>query len=124
MKGYRIPRPGLVGLGLLLFAAPWAAPAAAQSPSLEVPGLGSLTMATSATSDTAQRAFLRGVLLLHLFEYDRAEAAFRAAEAAEPGFGMAYWGEAMTHTHPVWDQQDLDAGRAALARLGPTPAAR
>jgi len=37
---------------------------------------------------------------------------------------MAYWGEAMTHTHPVWDQQDVEAGRAALARLGPTPAAR
>lgn len=99
-------------------------PAAAQSPKLTAPGLGTLTMATSAHSDSAQRAFLRGVLLLHLFEYDRAEAAFRAAEAVEPGFAMAYWGEAMTHTHPVWDQQDVAAGRAALARLAPTAAAR
>ncbi|MDP2584475.1 MAG: hypothetical protein Q8W47_10365 [Candidatus Palauibacterales bacterium] len=99
-------------------------PLSAQSPTLTAPGLGALTMATSAHSDSAQRAFLRGVLLLHLFEYDRAEAAFRAAEAAEPGFVMAYWGEAMTHTHPVWDQQDVAAGRAALARLATTPAAR
>jgi len=89
-----------------------------------VPGLGALSMATSATSDAARRAFLRGVLLLHLFEYDRAAAAFRAAEAAEPGFAMAYWGEAMTHTHPVWNQQDVAAGRAALGRLAATPAAR
>jgi tetratricopeptide (TPR) repeat protein len=29
---------------------------------------------------------------------------------------MAYWGEAMTHTHPIWFQQDLEAGRAALER--------
>ena len=99
-------------------------PAAAQGATLTAPGLGTLTMATSARSDSARRAFLRGVLLLHLFEYPRAEAAFRAAETAEPGFAMAYWGEAMTHTHPVWNQQDVAAGRTALARLAPTAAAR
>lgn len=100
------------------------APTTAPSPTLTVQGLGSLSMATSARSDTAQRAFLRGVLLLHLFEYDRAETAFREAEALEPGLAMAYWGEAMTHTHPVWDQQDAAAGRAALDRLASTPTAR
>ena len=30
----------------------------------------------------------------------------------------------MTYTHPVWNQQDLAAGRAALARLGPNAEAR
>jgi hypothetical protein len=39
-------------------------------------------------------AFVRGVLLLHSFEYDDAIAAFREAEKADPGFAMAYWGEA------------------------------
>ena len=37
---------------------------------------------------------------------------------------MAYWGEAMTHTHPVWMEQNADAARAILQRLGPTPEAR
>lgn len=116
---------GTATLALVVFGtAVRPAPAPAQSPTLAVDGLGSLSMATSARSDTAQRAFLRGLLLLHLFEYDRAEAAFREAGAVEPGFAMAAWGEAMTHTHPVWDQQDVAAGRAALARLAPTPAAR
>ena len=37
---------------------------------------------------------------------------------------MAYWGEAMTYTHPVWDEQDTPAARKALARLAPTREAR
>jgi tetratricopeptide (TPR) repeat protein len=102
-----------------------AAPALAQPDSaVTVLGLGTLTFPTSATVPAAEAAFTRGVLLLHVFEYDEAADAFRAAERAEPGFALAYWGEAMTYTHPVWDEQDLAAGRAALARLGPTPAAR
>jgi len=118
------PRPGrcLGGLALVLLLA---APAFAQPDSaVTVPGLGTLTFPTSATVPAAERAFVRGVLLLHVFEYDDAADAFRAAERAEPGFALAYWGEAMTHTHPVWDEQNLAAGRTALASLGPTPAAR
>ena len=72
----------------------------------------------------AQAPFLRGLALLHNFEYDRAIAAFREAQAADPGFAMAYWGEAMAYTHPVWFEQDAAAARAALARLAPTPAER
>ena len=72
----------------------------------------------------ARGAFLRGVLLLHLFEYADAARAFREAERADPGFAMAYWGEAMTHDHPVWNEEDPEAARAALERLAPTPAAR
>jgi len=99
-------------------------PLSAQSPTGSFPGLGTLSMVTSARTDSAQQTFLRGVLLLHLFEYERAVAAFREAERLEPDFAMAYWGEAMTYNHPVWDEQDLAAGRAALARLAPSPAAR
>jgi tetratricopeptide (TPR) repeat protein len=72
----------------------------------------------------AQQAFHRGLALLHNFEYPRAIAAFQEAQAADPGFAMAYWGEAMAHTHPVWMQQDADKARAALAKLAPTAAAR
>jgi tetratricopeptide (TPR) repeat protein len=37
---------------------------------------------------------------------------------------MAYWGEAMTYNHPVWDQQDRNAALAALGRLAPTSSER
>lgn len=72
----------------------------------------------------AQKAFQRGVALLHSFEYERAAEQFRAAQAADPDFVMAYWGEAMTHNHPVWMEQDRSAALTALAKLGPTRAAR
>ena len=91
---------------------------------LDQPGrLGTITFPTSG-SPGAQGDFIRGVLYLHSFEYDEAAEEFRKAQQKDPGFVMAYWGEAMTHTHPIWNEQDLPAARAALTRLGPTPAAR
>src|SRR5262249_13975807 len=75
-------------------------------------------------SPAAQEPFLRGALLLHSFEYSDAAEAFRKAQAAQPGFAMAYWGEAMTYNHPLWSEQDRDAARRALERLAPTPAER
>jgi tetratricopeptide (TPR) repeat protein len=72
----------------------------------------------------AQPAFLKGVLLLHSFEYEDAAAAFREAQRIDPGFALAFWGEAMTHNHPVWNEQAADSARSILARLGSTPEAR
>ncbi len=72
----------------------------------------------------AQADFLYGLAQLHNFEYASAAEAFRRAQKADPGFAMAYWGEAMTYNHPVWFQQDQAAARAVLARLAPTPEAR
>ena len=72
----------------------------------------------------AKPSFLRGVLYLHSFEYDSAARAFREAQRLDPAFALAYWGEAMTYTHPVWFQQDLPAARAVLARFGRDRAAR
>ena len=86
--------------------------------------LGKLSFPTSSASAPAQAAFVEGMLLQHLFEYRPAMLAFQRASKLDPDFAMAYWGEAMTHTHPVWNQQDLEAGRAALARLGATPELR
>ncbi|HEX5378523.1 MAG TPA: hypothetical protein VFW47_08100 [Phenylobacterium sp.] len=109
-------RPGWTILALCLTLA---APAAAQP----APDAGEVHFANSGAA-SAQASFLRGLALLHDFEYPRAAAAFREAQAADPGFAMAYWGEAMTYNHPVWMEQDLVAARGALARLGPTPEAR
>ncbi|HVF38002.1 MAG TPA: hypothetical protein VNA29_08705 [Sphingomicrobium sp.] len=69
-------------------------------------------------------AYQRGLYLLHNFEYGSAAAAFRAAQQADPGNVMAYWGEAMTYNHPLWAEQDAAAARAVLARLGTDTAAR
>lgn len=80
--------------------------------------LGTIDFATSAKSPEAQKAFIRGVLLLHLFEYPFAKDEFVEAQRIEPGFALAYWGEALTYNHPIWDQQDLAKARAALAKLG------
>src|SRR5688500_5470852 len=94
-----------------------AIPAAAQTP------VGQVAFENSGATE-AQAPFLRGLALLHNFEYGAAAAAFREAQAADPGFAMAYWGEAMTFNHPVWMVQDRPAALAALARLGATPEAR
>ena len=89
-----------------------------------IPGLGTATFPTSTDSTAAQSDFIRGLLLLHLFEYTDAAKSFVAAEKADPGFAMAYWGEAMTFNHPVWNQVDVSAGQAALAKIGATPEER
>ncbi len=86
-------------------------------------GLGHIEFPTSGTPE-AQRWFLRGVLLLHNFQYDDAKEAFRQAQQLESTFAMAYWGEAMTANHPLWNEQYLKEGRESLHRLGSTPATR
>ena len=80
------------------------------------PQYGQVEFANSG-APKAQADFLAGLALLHDFEYESAAAAFRRAEAADPNFAMAYWGEAMTFNHPVWMQQDLKSARAALRGL-------
>ncbi len=98
------------------------APLTAQAP-VSAPRLGTVTFPTSGSA-AAQDAFLTGVLFLHSFQYESAEKEFRRAEALEPGFAMAYWGEAMTYNHAVWNEQDLASARGALERLGATVEAR
>jgi tetratricopeptide (TPR) repeat protein len=96
---------------------------AATRASAQEPALGRISFPTSG-APAAQPHFIRGVLLLHSFEYDDAAEAFRQARAIDPGFAMAYWGEAMTANHPLWRYQDLEAGRRVLNELAPTPKGR
>lgn len=104
-------RAGFIVLALASLAA---APLAAQSARL-----GTISFPNSGAR-AAQQPFIRGVLLLHSFEYEDAATAFREAERLDPGFALAYWGEAMTWTHPIWNQQNVDSARAILARLAPS----
>ena len=56
--------------------------------------------------------------------YEDAIDAFRAAQKADQSFALAYWGEAMSFSQPLWFFEELPQARAALAKLGPTPDAR
>ncbi len=103
-------------LPALLLSMALATPLAAQT-------LGRIDFPNSGTP-AAQAPFLQGVMLLHSFEYEDAAKAFREAQRADPGFALAYWGEAMTYNHPLWNEKDVAAGRAALEKLGATAAAR
>lgn len=72
-------------------------------------------------AEAAQEPFLRGLLMLHSFEYGDARAAFQKAQEIDPDFAMAHWGEAMTHNHPIWMEQDREAALKALQDLAPSP---
>ncbi len=84
---------------------------------------GSVTFPTSGAAE-AQPYFEAGLLLLHNFEYEDAATQFRRAREIDPGFAMAYWGEAQTHNHPIWMRQDRDAALAILKEYAPTTAER
>lgn len=103
-----------IGLGLAgrpALAAPFTLVATAEPATL-----GSIDFPVTGPP-AARRHFLRGMLALHSFWYEEAVDEFRAATAAAPDFAMGYWGEALTHYHPVWSEEDLAAARAALAKL-------
>lgn len=114
---------------LILFLVVLTIPLTAQhhagpSPTANVPvDLGKIDFPTSGPPE-AQKHFIEGVLLLHSFEYARARRAFAEASRIAPDFAMAYWGEAMTHDHRIWGEQDQKAALAALGRLAATPAER
>jgi tetratricopeptide (TPR) repeat protein len=77
-----------------------------------------------ASADQAKAHFLRGMTALHNFEYEEANEAFRQARTADPEFVLAYWGEAMTYYQVLWRNEDVGAGRRALAGLAPTASVR
>lgn len=85
--------------------------------------LGELTFEVTG-SDEAKAAFKKGHLLLHSFEYQDAAESFQEAQKIDPDFVMAYWGEAMTYNHSIWQEQDFEKGNATLLKLGKTPEER
>jgi hypothetical protein len=89
----------------------------------KTPALGTIVFPNSGNR-AAQTPFLRGVALLHSFEYRSAASAFREAQAADPALALAYWGEALTYSHVLWRTEDLPASHAVLQRLAPTPKER
>ncbi len=99
------------------------APQAIHDPVNPSGALGTISFPTSGAA-AAQGDFLRGVAWLHSFGYEEAIEAFQAAQAKDPQFVMAYWGESLAFSQPLWFQEEPDKGRAALAKLAATPESR
>src|SRR4029450_9886150 len=85
--------------------------------------LGTITFPNSGNA-AAQAPFIEGVKDLHSFQFDEAAVAFQRAQKADPSFAMAYWGEAMSYNHPLWAQQDAEAAKKILEKIGATSDAR
>jgi tetratricopeptide (TPR) repeat protein len=85
--------------------------------------LGTVTFPNSGTLE-AQAPFLRGLALLHSFEYEDAASAFQEAQRADATFAMAYWGEALTYAKLIWGLDDQAAAHHVLNRLALNPEAR
>ena len=81
--------------------------------------LGNVSFPTSG-GEKAQLHFLRGLAALHSFWFEEALDEFRQSTAAEPGFVMGYWGEAMAYNHPLWAEQDTESARKTLEKIKDT----
>ena len=86
---------------------------------LQAQQLGVITFPTSGSA-AAQPSFIEGVKELHSFQFDEASLAFQKAEQIDPNFAMAYWGEAMSHNHPLWAEVDADKAKQSLEKLAPS----
>ena len=78
--------------------------------------LGKVVFPTSG-SEKAQVHFMRGLAALHSFWFEEALDEFRESTKIDAEFVMGYWGEAMAHNHPLWTEQDTEAGRKTLAKI-------
>lgn len=86
--------------------------------------LGKVSFQTSC-SGPADALVQRGLAWLHSFEYQRAEASFSEAAAADRACSIASWGAAMSYYHPLWaapTDEEFAKGRAALANARRIPA--
>src|SRR5437667_63628 len=124
-RGCRAPmltRRRSAGASVLLGVVCWlvASPAPAQNATL-----GTINFPNSG-APAAQPFFIEGVKFLHSFEWEDAADRFRKAQQADPGFALAYWGEALSYTggHHYPMQQDISSARKALVKLAATRADR
>jgi predicted Zn-dependent protease len=80
--------------------------------------LGTVSFSTSC-APAVQSQFERGVALLYSFEYEVADAQFAEVAKKDPRCAMAYWGQAMTLYHQLWNRPskaDLAQGAQLLAK--------
>jgi hypothetical protein len=118
----------IIVLLAVLYAA-FVAPVAGQHehPAGEPGRLGKINFPVSC-GPSVQPQFSSAVAMLHSFWFEKANDTFAAVAENDPTCGMAYWGIAMTHYHPIWEApgpadlrlgsseraQDSDPDRVAL----------
>src|SRR6202045_316223 len=92
--------------------------------------LGHVDFPNSCKSE-AQPALLKGVALLHSFQYMASESAFKASADLDQNCAIAYWGAAMALYHQLWDfpgrrtlKEGLESVEAAQKLSAPTPRER
>ena len=98
------------------FAAPALAQHEHEHPAGDVGRLGKVNFPISC-DPSIQPQFNTAVAMLHSFWYEKASDTFAAVAQNDPHCGMAYWGIAMTHYHPIWEAPgpaDLKAGVSAM----------
>lgn len=66
--------------------------------------LGTVSFPVPSCAAAVQKPFERGVALLHSFWYEEADKQFQAVAAEDPHCAMAYWGQAMSLYHQLWDR--------------------
>lgn len=110
-------------IGLSVSSPAGAETASASQPALILNDLGTIDFPNDG-SEAAQQAFLTGVKALYSFEFDEAADAFRIAQATDPNFAMAYWGEAMSYNHALWQETDPAKALSVLNKYAPSPEAR
>src|SRR6266508_3213257 len=80
--------------------------------------VGSVQFPVSCRS-VSRKQFGVAMAMLHSFWYEESGSAFAAIVKNDPSCAMAYWGQAMSIYHTLWEQpsaQTLADGRAALFR--------
>ena len=79
--------------------------------------LGSVNFPVSCAA-SVQPEFARGMALLYSFEYEAAQQSFQKVAAADHKCAMAYWGQAMSLYHQLWEppsKANLQRGAKLLA---------
>jgi tetratricopeptide (TPR) repeat protein len=120
MKEVTMKRLTLTFMTLMAVCATFAATAVAQHehPTGDPNKLGKVNFPVSC-DPAVQPQLSSAVAMLHSFWYEKASDTFAAVEEKDPACGIAYWGVAMTHYHPIWEAPgpaDLKAGVAAVER--------
>src|ERR1039458_3629130 len=102
----------------------WAAPALALDDEMHAhhyeatEQLGKVSFPISC-APASQKAFERGVALLHSFGYEEAEEQFVEIAHKDPACAMAHWGIAMSLFHQIWERPQeltLKRGQEEIAK--------
>lgn len=122
-----------VGLGVMVWLAPWSAQAEASTPTAadqheRVPlfsNLGTLHHSITTASPQAQQYFDQGLRLVFAFNHEEAINSFREAARLDPQAAMPHWGIALAlgpninlPMDPALEPEAVEAAEAALARAG------